>query len=100
MVAGLVFLIVGLVSFLSAFDGAGPPRLFWCCFIGMPLLFVGGVMCLFGFMGTVARYTAAEQVPVAAEAMTDLAEGTQGAVRTLARAGAEGVQDAQTDTKQ
>jgi len=97
---GLILLIVGMASFFSAFGGSGPPRLFWCCFVGMPLLFVGGVMCKFGFMGAVARYTAAEQVPVATDAISDLAEGTQGAVKTVARAVAEGVREAQTERKQ
>jgi protein-S-isoprenylcysteine O-methyltransferase Ste14 len=97
---GLVFLIVGMASFFSAFGGSGSPRLFWCCFVGLPLLFVGGAMCMFGFVGAVARYTAAEQVPVATDAINDLAEGTQGAVKTVARAVAEGVKEAQTDRKQ
>ncbi len=97
---GLIFLIIGMASFFSAFGGGGSPRLFWCCFVGMPLLFVGGVMCMFGFMGSVARYTAAEQVPVATDAINDLAEGTQGAVKTVARAVAEGVKEAQTERKQ
>jgi heme/copper-type cytochrome/quinol oxidase subunit 1 len=97
---GLVFLIVGMGSFFSALGGAGSPRLFWCCFVGLPLLFIGGAMCMFGFMGAVARYTAAEQVPVATDAINDLAEGTQGAVKAVARAVAEGVKEAQTDRKQ
>jgi hypothetical protein len=97
---GLVFLIVGMASFFSAFGGSGSPRLFWCCFVGLPLLFIGGAMCMFGFVGAVARYTAAEQVPVATDAINDLAEGTQGAVKTVARAVAEGVKEAQTDRKQ
>jgi hypothetical protein len=90
---GLVFTIVGMVSFFSAFGGNGLPRLFWCCFVGLPLLFIGGVMCMFGFMGAVARYAAAEQVPVAADAFNELAEGTQGGVKTVARAVAEGVRE-------
>jgi hypothetical protein len=94
VLAGLVFATVGVASFFSAFGGDGPPRLFWCCFIGLPLLFAGSVMCLFGFMGAFARYAAAEQVPVATDAINDLAQGTQGAVKTLARAVAEGVQEA------
>ena len=97
---GLIFLIIGMASFFSAFGGGGSPRLFWCCFVGMPLLFVGGVMCVFGFRGSVARYTAAEQVPVATDAINDLAEGTQGAVKTVARAAAEGVKEAQTESKE
>jgi protein-S-isoprenylcysteine O-methyltransferase Ste14 len=97
---GLVLLIIGMVSFFSAFGGGGAPRLFWCCFVGLPLLFVGGVMCMFGFMGAVARYTAAEQVPVATDIISDLAEGTQGAVKTVARAVTEGVKEGLTDEKQ
>ena len=98
-VVGLVFLIVGMASFFSAFGGGGPPRLFWCCFVGLPLLFIGSVMCMYGFMGALARYAAAEQVPVAADAMTDLAEGTKGAIKTVARAAAEGFREARPDKK-
>lgn len=97
---GLLFTVIGMVSFFSAFGGDGPPRLFWCCFVGMPLLFFGGAMCMFGFMGAVARYTAAEQVPVATDAISDIAEGTQGAVKTVARAVTEGVKDGLADKKQ
>lgn len=96
---GAVFLVVGMVSFFTAFGGGGPPRFFWCCFVGMPLLFVGGVMCMFGFMGAVARYAAAEQVPVATEAMSDLADGTQEAVKTVARAAAAGVKEGLSEKK-
>ncbi len=56
-----------------------------------------GWMCMFGFMGAVARYAAAEQVPVATDAINDLAEGTQDAVKTVARSVAEGVKEAQAE---
>lgn len=92
---GFVLLLAGIVSFFSALGTEGPPRFFWCAFVGMPLLFIGGVMCMFGYMGAITRYAAAEQVPVATDAITDLAEGTQGAVRTMTRAAAEGLRDAQ-----
>jgi TRAP-type C4-dicarboxylate transport system permease small subunit len=92
-VVGLVFMIVGTVSFFSAFGGNGSPKLFWCCFVGLPLLFVGGVMCMLGFLGAMARYAAAEQVPVATDAFNELAEGTQSGVKTVARAVAEGIRD-------
>lgn len=98
-VVGLIFTIVGVVSFFSAFGSFGQPRYFWCCFVGMPLLFVGSAMCLFGYMGAIARYAAAEQMPVATDAIHDLAEGTQGAVKTMARSIAEGVQEAQAERK-
>jgi hypothetical protein len=97
VLVGLLLVAIGMASFFSAFGGHGPPRLFWCCFIGMPLLFAGSVMCMFGFLGALSRYTAAEQVPVATDAINDLAGGTQGAVKTVARAVAEGVKEARLE---
>jgi heme/copper-type cytochrome/quinol oxidase subunit 1 len=92
--AGLILTGIGMVSFFRSFGSGEFPRLFWCCFVGMPLLFVGGVMGFFGFLGAVTRYTAAEQIPVAVDAVHDLAEGAQGAVKTVARSVAEGVREA------
>lgn len=94
---GLIFLIVGAVNFFSSFGGFEPPRLFWCFFVATPLLFVGWVLSSLGFMGAIARYTAAEQVPVATDAINDLVNGTQGAIKTFARAAAEGVKETQSD---
>ena len=48
-------------------------------------------MCLFGFVGAFARYVAAEQAPVARDTVNYMAENTQDAVRTVARAAAQGV---------
>src|SRR5262245_46364351 len=96
---GLVFLVIGMVDFFSVFyhfGMSGPPRLFWCCFVGIPLLFGGGMMCMFGFMGAIARYTAAEQVPIATDSISDLAEGAQDAVKTVTRSIAEGIKESQT----
>ena len=93
---GLIFLAIGMISFFTAF-GHGMPRLFWCCFVGMPLLFVGIVMCVFGFMGAAARYAASEHVPVASDAVNDLADGTKGAVKTWAKAASEGIREGQQD---
>jgi hypothetical protein len=90
---GIIFMIVGAVDFFSAFGSFEGPKLFWCFFVGMPLLFLGGVLSMFGFMGAVARYVAGEHVPVATDAMSDLAEGTQGAIKTVARSVAEGLRE-------
>ena len=92
---GLVFLAVGLVSFFSAFGSFQPRRLFWCAFVGLPLLFVGVVMSKFGYLGSVVRYLAAESAPVAKDTVNYMAEGTKDAVKTVAQAVAEGVQEAQ-----
>ena len=44
------------------FIHSGPPVLFFCAFIGFPLMFVGGAMCMLSFVGAFLRYIAAEQV--------------------------------------
>ena len=90
---GLVFLIVGVVSFFSAFGGMGPPRFFWCAFVGMPLMFVGGVMCQYGFLGAWARYMASEAAPVATDTFNYVADETRDGVKTIAGAVGEGLRD-------
>src|SRR5687768_5452008 len=85
LVIGLIFVVIGLISFFSAMGGQGQPKFYWCAFVGLPVIFVGGAMCMFGFVGSVARSSAAEHVPVATDAINDLAAGTQAAVKTVAR---------------
>jgi ribosomal protein L40E len=91
--AGLGFMIVGLVDFFSAFGGDGPPRLFWCFFVGIPLLGVGGAMTQFAFMGKVARYIAQESAPVAKDTFNYMAEGTKDGIRTVAGAIGQGLRE-------
>ena len=92
LAVGGCFALIGVGSFFVAMvSHSGPPVLFFCAFIGLPLMFVGGAMCLFGFVGAFARYLAAEQAPVAKDTVNYVAENTQEAVRTMARAAAQGV---------
>jgi Na+/proline symporter len=91
LVIGILFMVTAFVNFVGAMSShSGPPKLFWCFFVGMPLMFVGAALCMFGFMGAVARYTAAEQAPVAADAVNYLAENTQEGVKTVSKAVAQG----------
>jgi len=76
---------------LVSFGSFGMPHYFWLAFIGLPLMFVGGVLCQFGFFGAVARFIAGESVPVAADTINYMAEETKGAVETVAKAAAKGV---------
>lgn len=90
-IAGLLCLIGGMVSFFSAFGGDGPPRFFWLCFVGMPLMFVGGVLSKLGYLGAVARYVAGEAAPVATDTINYVADETRGAVETVAKSAAKGI---------
>jgi ribosomal protein S27AE len=68
-----------------------PPRLFWLGFIGIPLVFVGVVMCQLGFIGAVARYVAGEGAPVAADTIKYMADETKDAVETVVKSAAKGI---------
>jgi hypothetical protein len=94
---GLLLMIVGVSSFFMAFGGSQPPTLFWCAFAGMPLLFLGTTMCMFGFMGAVQRYSLGETAPVAKDAVNYMGANTQPGVRAVASAVTAGVLDAQSE---
>jgi RNA polymerase subunit RPABC4/transcription elongation factor Spt4 len=86
LLLGIGFMAIGLINFISAMTGFGSPDLFWCLFVGIPLLFVGVVLCGYGFMGNVARYSAGEIAPVATDTFNYVAEGTQDGVKHIASA--------------
>ena len=60
-------------------------------FVGMPLLFAGLVMTMYGYAGAVARYQAAEMAPVQKDTFNYVADGTQEGVKTAAKAVGEGL---------
>lgn len=62
-------------------------------FIGMTLLFVGGVTSMFGFGGAVARYQASEIAPVAKDTINYMADGTKDSVQTLAKSLGQGISE-------
>jgi DnaJ-class molecular chaperone len=82
---GLGFLAVGVISFFSAFGTFEPPRHFWCAFVGIPLLGIGGALTQYGYLGSMMRYFAGEVAPVQKDTFNYLAEGTSEGVRTVAR---------------
>jgi RNA polymerase subunit RPABC4/transcription elongation factor Spt4 len=91
VVIGLIFLVVGMVSFFASFGGHGSPRLFWCCFVGLPLIWLGSVLSGVGFLGAAARYMAGESAPVAKDTFNYMADGTKEGVKTVATAVSEGL---------
>lgn len=92
VLVGLGFTAVGIGSFFSSFGSfGGPPQYFWCAFVGLPLVAVGGVMCQFGYLGKVARYTAGEVAPVGKDVVNYMVAGTKDAVRDAAAAVGQGL---------
>jgi Double zinc ribbon len=93
---GLLLIVIGIGSFFLTFSSIGtgqfgPPRYFWCAFLGMPVLFVGMVLCGAGYTGAVNRYMAGEVAPVAKDTFNYLADGTRDGVRDLAAAVGAGI---------
>jgi hypothetical protein len=91
MVVGGILVAIGMGSFFMAFGGMEPPRYFWCAFVGMPIGFAGLVLASYGFMGSIARYSAGEMAPVGKDTFNYMAEGTKEGVRTVASAIGEGL---------
>jgi hypothetical protein len=88
---GLLLMVIGIGSFFSSFGSFEPPRYFWCAVVGMPLLFVGSAMCMYGFLGSFARYISAEAAPVQKDTFNYLAEGTKEGVKNIVSAIGEGL---------
>jgi len=86
---GLIFTIVGFVSFFTSF-GTESPRYFWCVFVGLPLFGIGVGICGFAFLGAFTRYVANEAAPVGQDVVNYMAAGTRDAVRDVAQAVGEG----------
>lgn len=93
IVAGLLFSAVGLTSFFMAFNSFGPPRYFWCAFIGLPLVAVGIGLTKFAFMGDIFRYMSAEAAPVGKDTFNYLAANMRDGVRDISSAVSQGFSD-------
>lgn len=92
LAAGLAFVIVGFADFFRSTSNFGQPKLFWCFFAGIPLVFVGASLTAFGFHREIGRYVKNESVPIINEAATELAP----AVKEIAKA----VKEASSDTRE
>ncbi len=93
LAVGMLLTLIGIGSFFASFGSFEPPRFFWCAFLGMPLIFVGGSMTLFGFLGAFQRYVAGESVPVAKDVVNYMGENTQPGVKAIAKAAAQGIKE-------
>lgn len=92
---GVIFTLIGMVSFFSAFGSFESPRYFWCAFVGLPLIGIGTWICKFAFLGSVTRYMANEVAPVGKDMVNYMASETKGAVRDVASAIGEGLRAGQ-----
>lgn len=69
LAVGVIFAIVGFVDFFKAFGSSSMegPKMFWCLFIGFPMIAIGLMITIIGFNREMARYMKNENVPVVNE---------------------------------
>ena len=72
LIIGGVFSVIGFIDFFSAFNSMGMPKLFWCLFIGFPLLGFGGMLLKASYMKETAQFLKDEGVPVMKDAYKDM----------------------------
>lgn len=89
--SGVVLIVLGVGDLFFTMMSPGPPRYFWLAFVGIPVLFVGLVLCMLGFFGSFTRYVFGEAAPVQKDAFNYLASGTTEGVKAMAGAMGEGL---------
>lgn len=90
---GGLFTLVGGVDFFSSFGSMRLPTLFWCFFIGMPLMGIGGALTKAGFAGKIVRYYSQEFTPAATDTFNYAAHQTKDSIREIAGAIGQGLRD-------
>ena len=83
LVLGIIFTAVGFISFFSAMSSFDPPKYFWCAFLGLPLLGLGGMLTMFGFKSEMSRYIKNESIPVINEASEELSPAIKSVASTV-----------------
>lgn len=79
---GIVLSLTGLISFFSSINSGDMPGLFWCCFIGFPLLAAGGGLLGFAYKREIGGYVANESAPV----VNEFASQVTPAIETVTKA--------------
>jgi membrane protease subunit (stomatin/prohibitin family) len=92
MGVGGLFVLIGMVSFFSGFASPhlGPPKFFWCAFIGMPMVAFGLMITRFAFLGAGLRYMANEAAPVGKDVTNYMVEETKETMVAAANTMVEG----------
>ena len=86
LIVGLGLAVTGIASFFSSFGSGEMPDLFWMCFVGFPLLPVGGFLLALGFRREMTQYIKNEGMPVFNEAAQEAQPGIS-ATASAARQG-------------
>ena len=78
LLIGFTCMIVGFVDFFNAFTNMERPKLFWCLFIGLPLMGIGSGFSIFAFRREITTYTKQETLPVVEDTVSTLSNAING----------------------
>ncbi|HUW31359.1 MAG TPA: zinc ribbon domain-containing protein [Planctomycetota bacterium] len=91
LAAGIIITIIAFADLIVSGSSFKMPHYAWLAFIGIPLMGVGSALCKFGFMGSVARYSAGEMAPVGKDTFNYVADGTKDSLKGVAQAVGSGL---------
>jgi hypothetical protein len=93
---GLLLTIISAASIIADSGSFTPDHYGWLGFVGLPLMFVGGVCSMYGYMGAMTRYAMSEGAPPMKDTFNYLADGTQEGMTKTGRALASGIREGLT----
>ena len=74
---GIICTLTGMIDFFVAASKFGTPNLFFLCFIGMPLIFVGTICLINGYRKQINQYHASQTAPVTKDVANYMIDGTR-----------------------
>ena len=74
---GIICTLTGMIDFFVAASKFGTPNLFFLCFIGMPLIFVGTICLINGYRKQINQYHSSQTAPVAKDVANYMIDGTR-----------------------
>lgn len=81
---GIIFFLIGIIDFFSAFNGMGTPTLFWACFVGIVFIGIGSTLTGFGFMKNVGGYVASQSAPILSDTVNYVADNISDSIADTA----------------
>jgi RNA polymerase subunit RPABC4/transcription elongation factor Spt4 len=90
---GLIFISIGTLGFFISILSQMFSGVWLIIFIllGIPLLFLGSVMTMFGYIGRLARYQAGEIAPVGKDTINYMVDGTKESLDTISHSLGKGL---------
>ena len=91
LVLGISLMAIAFIDFFQAFNSfSEEPEKFGYFFAGMPLFFIGAVLCNFGYGSVASRYVAREMAPVASETFNYVSHEIQDGIKDISKGITEG----------